>query len=361
MKPFVRAGAFAAALLVSSLPIQAQDEPWRPIGLMRIRDMTPFGIVRLDMLPAHAVPATPGTFAFETNVTYQNTYVLSKNVQDYLASRGRGRSPLTQEDVEAILAMPESYLVDGEFGLADLTLHYRFSEHVGLYATLPYYYFDGGYLDHTIEDFHESVGLSAASRDQLPRNRFQLAGRLGETTVFSFEEPENGFGDPVFGLRYSLFTGPRTWNLLVEGAAKVAFQGEKFLVSSGRSDYGAQVTLQRFFSRRALYLSLAGVYFTEFDPKFPQEEFIPTLIAGYEFRITKRTNGILQFYASPSVVQDSMLEELTDDKYQLTLGLQSRRRNTVYRFGITENISNFDNTPDIGITLSVAQILPGRR
>lgn len=370
-KSFRRAG-LGLALFLLSFSVSAQDastqdastqENWRPVGLMRIRDMTPFGIVRLDLLPAHAVPANPGTFAFEMNVTYQNTYVLSENVSEYLEDRDKTRASLTAEDVESILSLEDdAYLLDGELGLVDLTLHYRVSQHLGVYGTLPYYFFDGGFLDSTIEGFHDSFGFSAANRDFVDRNRFFILAKIGDTRLLVLDEPrENDFGDPVFGVRYSLFAEPKTWNLLVEGAAKLALSGEERMISSGEHDFGAQATLQRFFKRQALYASLAAVYFQNPDNFFETTEIIPTLLLGYEIRLTRNTNGILQFYVSPSVFEDSTVPELTDKKYQVTLGFQSRRGNTVYRFGITENVSNFNNTPDIGVTLSLAQILPGRR
>ena len=46
-------------------------------GLLRSRDLTPFGFLRLDMRPAHAVAIEPGSWAFETELGYQNTWALS--------------------------------------------------------------------------------------------------------------------------------------------------------------------------------------------------------------------------------------------------------------------------------------------
>ncbi|MBZ0089230.1 MAG: hypothetical protein K8H90_02515, partial [Thermoanaerobaculia bacterium] len=68
--------------------------------------MTPFGLGRLDMLPAHAVTATPHTFAFELNASYQNTWALSDNVRDYLERRGSRRGPLDEAAIADLLALP---------------------------------------------------------------------------------------------------------------------------------------------------------------------------------------------------------------------------------------------------------------
>jgi hypothetical protein len=59
------------------------------------------------------------------------------------------------------------------------------------------------------------------------------------------------------------------------------------------------------------------------------------------------------------VIRDSTVEELTADKYLLTAGLQSERRGWFYRLAITENLANFENTPDVGVTVSVAKVVFG--
>ena len=50
-------------------------------GMLRARDLTPFGFLRLDMRPAHAVSIEPGSWVLETEFDYQNTWALSPNVE----------------------------------------------------------------------------------------------------------------------------------------------------------------------------------------------------------------------------------------------------------------------------------------
>jgi Protein of unknown function (DUF3187) len=338
------------------------ERGWATLGLMRVRDMTPFGLNRLDMLPAHAVKATPGTFAFEFNLSYQNTWAISNNVKDYLEARGVERGEITGADVANILALPgDSYLVDGEFGLLDLTLHHRLSRHWGLYATIPFYFFDGGFLDSTIESFHDTVGFSNAGREFVMRDSFTGIANLRSTAtqIVITEKPDNDFGDPVLGARYSLKDVPQAWNMIFEAAVKVPRSDEERLVSTGEADYGVQVSSQWFFDRNALYLTLAGVYYASPDAGLAPDTWIPTVIGGWEMRVTEHLNFILQVYASRSTVQETNLDELSADKLQATLGLQWLYRGAVLRFGITENLANFSNTPDVGLTLSVGKVFFG--
>jgi len=369
---FLRSSLFALAALLLAPVAGAQVNPqtagpgyealgWRPAGLVRVRDLTPFGILRLDLLPAHAVAANPGTFAIEANLSYQNTYVLSENVAQYLEARGPGRAALSPEDVDNILAFDDdAYFVDGEFGLVDLTLHYRASEHWGLYATIPYYTFDGGFLDQTIEDFHENFGFSPAERDLVLRDNFQVVSDVNGIRFVLPEAPENAFGDPVIAASWSMFVKPERWNLILEGAAKLAIRDQERFTTTGNNDYGLQLTWQRFFRGAAFYVSAAAVYYDSPLELPAAETIVPTFILGYEQRVSPRSSLIAQFYASPSVIQDSTAEELTEDKYQVTLGFQTWRGRTVYRLGLTENVSNFNNTPDIGVTLQVGYVLQGR-
>ena len=60
----VAAGCLAASFWLTSHVSQAQ-ESGRFYGMLRSRDLTPFGFLRLDMRPAHAVSIEKHTFAFE--------------------------------------------------------------------------------------------------------------------------------------------------------------------------------------------------------------------------------------------------------------------------------------------------------
>lgn len=74
--------------------------------------------------------------------------------------------------------------------------------------------------------------------------------------------------------------------------------------------------------------------------------------------VTHNTNVILQLYASESAVRDTSIEEIKANKYQASLGLRSRRGNLVYGFAVTENVANYQNTPDVGVSLTLAWISP---
>lgn len=370
-------GAHAAAIHAQEVPERTDEGPiteqierdgetrevaqrWSHTGLLRGRDLTPFGLLRLDMLPAHTADAEAGTWTFEIQYAYQNTFVLSDNVRDYLEQRNIGRRPLRPEDAAAILSLPgDAYYVDGEVGFADLIVQRRLNEYWSAYLTVPYITYGEGLLDDTIEWFHDTFGFSQQGRELVARDRFQIIYGIGDTGFAQLDRnTDGGFGDPVIGVRYSLPQPRFGWDVVVEVAAKIAVEGERFLLSTGRHDYGGQITLQRRLGstgRHSIYLSGSGVYYAG-GPEVPgdESEFIPTLIMGYSYGVSPRTSVILQGYASQSVIQNTTLEELKEEKYQLSLGVQTRGDNVLWSLAITENVSNFNNTPDIGAQIGIA-------
>ena len=333
-------------------------------GLMRSRDLTPFAFLRLDMRPAHAVSIETGTIALEAELGYQNTWALSPNIEQYLVSiEPAGRHALNPTDVAAIAALPgESYLVDLESASLDIALHTRFGTHWSAYFIASAVSYQGGFLDPTIESFHESFGFSTFGRHAIRRNQVNLLYNLKSAQLVNLESPtDGGFTDPTVGLRYTGWNLGKTWHLSVEGAVKIGVDGRRALLSTGRTDYGVQASLQRLGDHHAFYLDVAAVYFAGGTIPIPLDrQVIPTVIFGYERAITARTNINLQGYASTSGFSHNQtdLPDLLEEKYQLTLGVRHRRAALIYSFGITENLQNLNNTPDIGFQLGLAYV-PG--
>jgi Protein of unknown function (DUF3187) len=344
-------------LALAATPAQGQTEL---MGPLRIRDMTPFSLLRLDMLPAHAATGGPGSWAIEAELTHTNTFVMSGNVRTYLEDHGE-RQALTQTDAEAIQGLGEdAYYVDGEISLLDLTFHYAPTRRSSVYLTLPLYDYTGGFLDGTIESFHDTFGLGAAGRDAVARNRFQGVVSFGDQSISLLDSPvERGVGDPVLGVRHHWPLGESHWRLVVDGAAKVALRGERLFLSTGSNDYGLQASLQGLYKRQGFYFSASAVRTDGRVLGAPLgSRVVPTVTVAYELGVTPRTNVVLQLYASESGIRDTPIDEIKANKYQASLGLRSHRGKLLYGFAVIENVANYQNTPDIGLSLTLAWLSP---
>ena len=353
----LRIGVMALVLAAAYGPPLAADET-NYLGLLRARDLTTFGFLRLDMRPAHAIHAPKGTWAIETELAHQNTWALSEGAEKYIEALP-DRRKLGPAELADLQALPgENFLFDMELAELDVTLHYKFSDRWGGYLVLSGVNYSGGFLDATIESFHDLTGFDAGGRPNVHRNDVTLFADLKSANLAFLGAPTHGgLLDPTIGIRYSSDRQMKGWDVVVEAAAKVAFRGQEDFLSTGRSDYGLQATLQRFSDHHAWYVSASGVYYdgsTNMTPTGAQ--IVPTLIIGYERKLSPKTHLVLQGYVSNSVYshEDTDLQELLDTKYQLSIGVYRRFNRGVFSFAFTENLQNFNNTPDVALQLGWA-------
>jgi hypothetical protein len=350
------------ALCLSTFGTPLHAEGGRFYGMLRERDLSPFGFLRLDMRPAHAISIEPRTFAFETSLGYQNTWALSRDAEKYLTSiESEGRREIGPDEVQAIRDLPgENYLVDVELATLDLAVHYKLSSQWSAYAIATAVSYHGGFLDGGIEKFHDIFGFSTFGRPAVSRNDTNLILDLKGAQVVLLDAPRTqGFMDPVFGLRYSGIQLPKHWQMSVEAAVKVPLQGERMLLSTGRTDYGMQASFRHLGDHNAFHIDFAAVYYAGEDVPVPHDaQVIPTIVLGWERQLTDRTNVNLQGYASRSVYrrEQTDLDELLNEKFQLSLGLRHRFDQVLMSFAVTENLQNLNNTPDIGFQIGLAWV-----
>lgn len=347
----MRAFAFACTLLLCA---PAHAEPGREPGILRARDLAPFGLQRLDMRPTDMSERPIGEWTVELQAAYQNTFAMSDDVLGYLQRRDAGRMPLRLEDAQALQAAPhDSYFVDVEVGVVDLILQRRFTRQFSAFFELPYLHYGEGKLDTLIEDFHGAVGLGQMGRDLVARNRFQIVYRFADARLQMLDrEVAGGFGDPIVGVRYMpSLAGP--WQFAMEAAAKFPVGGERLLLSTGETDIGLQASTRRRFGRTTVQASATVVHYSG-GPESPADTLIPTLVLACSYAATPDTDIIVQSYASRSAVRGTTVDELNDNKYQLSVGLQSSWRRWTWTVAITENIANFNNTPDVGFQFGLS-------
>jgi hypothetical protein len=342
-----------ALAVFSAVPAFASEAGF--YGPLRARDLTAFGYLRLDMRPAYAGTLEPGTWGFETEYAYQNTWAVSPEVEKYL-NKLEGRRELGPAEFQAIRDLPgENYLVDLELGQVDFTIHYQFSEDWGGYLIVSGATIGGGFLDSAIEKFHDLIDSPTFGRPAVSRNDANVLFDLKSGAYASFEAPSRGgLLDPVIGVRYTGAPVSDDWRLTLEAAVKIPVADRGDALSTGHTDYGVQMSLQRFWNKYAVYMNLAAVYYAGMETFSPEpERILPTLVVGFERRMTSRTNLIAQAYLSQSVYEHEQtdLAELLGTKYQLSLGVRHRRGPHLITFALTENIQNINNTPDVGVQL----------
>ncbi len=356
----VRAVFAGAAVLAGAPPTYASDPGPTPYeglhyGLLRGRDLTPFGFLRLDMRPAYSASLPTGQWVVETNLGYQNTWALSRSVEDYLTSL-RGRRRLGPAEFQAMRELPgEAYLVDFELGLLDIAIHRRFDPHWSLFAGAGIVGFGGGFLDGVIENFHQAFGFDDYGRPAVRRNDAGFLFDLDGVQAQRQGVPRRGgLLDPIVGVRYAWNERPAPWNLVLEAAMKVPVGGRREFLSNGHVDVGIQTTLQHVSGRHGAYAGASAVYTrASLAGVTLGKELVPALVLGYEYAWSRHTTLLGQVSASRSAVDRRVtrLASLLDPKYQYALGVRHRVGRAVITVAITENAFNVNNTPDFGFQI----------
>ncbi len=341
-------------VLFAQTTCPVDGEACRPPGPLRIRDMTPPAIWTLGFMPASASLVGKGNWGFETHYSWANIFLMSDEVEAYLRERG-SPDPLTETDFRNILGGTENdvFFFDGEIGVFILGVHYGIDDRVQLFAQMQYDTFSGGFLDHTIIQFHDAFGFPQAGRDLVARNRYHILMRLGDTVVEETSPPPDGFGDPVIGVRHSLPSPGAGWILAMEWAIKPPVADADTDRSSGSFDFGMQVMGEKHWARNALYLSASYVWPGEFVRAgfFPAD--IPSLTVAWTHQISPRFTIVAQGLVSGSIFADETDSGLSSVEYQFSGGVRYRMGKVILSGALTENLVNFQNTPDIGIHMGV--------
>jgi Protein of unknown function (DUF3187) len=330
------------------------------LGPLRERDMTPYHLTRLEMMPAEGSAALGDGWTVESELTHTNTYARSRSTSNFLIARG-GRKPVSRTDVSAFLAVRgDVFYLDGELGLLATTLHFQAAPRFGWFLTLPVFYFGGGLFDAAIERYHSAFGLPQGGRNQVARNQFRVVYRAGREQVVEYGAPASGLSDPILGGRCRLLPPASRWDLILEGAVKVAARSRGAL-STGGSDVGLQLALHRTFRRQGVYLDVSAVRLggPSPDPR-ADRRIVPAYVVAYELGVTRHASLAAQVYVSPSVFSRSNLPELTQTKYEIVGGIRARSGPVVWFLDLIENFIHLENTPDIGAQLGILWRPAGR-
>ncbi len=349
---------FVASVLLSAPLALAADDP-AFIGPVRVRDLSPISMLRLDFVPAHACSDDGSLSVLRVNYSEANVFMVSDAAENFLEAR-RQQGGLSASDVHALMqGKSDFFIFDAELAITDFEYIRALSKRTQVRIEWPVMSRGGGFLDHTIEEFHSATGLNSADRNMIDRNDVNIAARInGSTFALTGGGTHTTSGDPTIAVQHSFPVGPDA-DLVLETAAKIALGGERGFFSSGASDLGVQLSAERRFSRDAFY---GGINFVRVGNGRVFRVFrlsnSPGVIAAWERRLGTRTWGIVQTTWSRETLKPASHSPLDDDRIQVTAGVRrklgSRLIGTV---ALTENIVHFKNTPDIGVHVSIAWFL----
>ncbi len=351
-------------LLLVGLPSTSAAEVNRYLidtGPLRIRDQFLLGMGFLGLDPVSADIVEAGKWQVDVVETVTNTWALSEVVESALQERAE-RGPVTLAEFRTLESEePDGgvFLVDGELYRTAIAVRRGLGKGVQLELVLPILSFQGGVLDSVVEDFHKTFGFDQVGRKGAPKDSFVIFSGSQKGEFFTDEDPGQAIGDLVLGAKFALATGPRLprYRFALETLVKLPTGDREPLLSSGGTDLGTQVLLTRYYTKSCLHASVGLLYLEESKKLRTDSQFLPTAMVAWELGLGPAMSALAQLTVSESPFRDLDLAELAQATSQVTLGFKKvvwTKR--VLFVGVTENVSTFNSSPDIGFHVGLTTV-----
>lgn len=360
-----RSGRRSIAVLVlfiaaAAVPADAEiDRYLIDTGPLRVRDQFLPGLGYLGFDPVSADILDPGEWQLDFVVTASNTFAHSNEIERALDA-SPNRSGLGLAELRAI--QPDHaghglFYLDGEHTRWAVAARRGIGHGLQVELVVPVIQIGGGFLDSTIEGFHDTFSFGQAGRLGVPRDRFGAYVRTADHEVHLDRSPGTALGDVVLGVRYDLRRGRPSsgLELALEGLTKLPTGDVDRLTSSGSADFGVQLLGTWYFRGSCLHFSLGAAYLGRHELFDLDPQTIVSGMLAWEIALGGKTTGLIQATVSQSPFKDLRSEEIRSASTQLTAGVKHSLGSNVLFLGVTENLANFNNSADIGLHIGVTR------
>lgn len=319
-------------------------------GPFETRDQFPIKLLFLSLRPDMAPLRSRGAFRLTERLTYSNTYAVTRPI-------GNPHIPL---DYYQAAPLDEYRLfVDAEVLQASLDIEWTATARWQIGAELPFIAQGGGFLDSTIEGFHHLFRLSNGGREHTPRNAYGIfVVRSGRFWVAQEHAPPARLGDVVLRVKTAVIARHGNWPALsCLGALKLPTGQFDRLTGSGGTD--AQIALLLSQPMGPLFMLHYNVGYTllgrpDHSAGFPVRAITSHLLA-VEYLTSRRLSIITQVLANTSLFPRGRLGPLDRTAYEINAGVKyALTPSWLCEIGLIENLSQYQNTPDIGLQWGVS-------
>lgn len=325
------------------LSVSAQRAPFGPFA---VRDQFPVKLIFLSLRPDAAPLYPDGSLRLSTQFAYSNTYAVTSPVGDPTqATTYYQASPLSEYRL----------FVDSETLRVTFDLGWRIDDRWQIGIEVPLMVQMGGFLDATVEGFHGLFNLSNGGRENSPRNDYGVyVARNARFWISEQRPPPVRIGDTVVRLKSPILAdGGRLPSVSVLTAVK--FPTGRFDHLSGSGGLDLQLALlvsQRVGATVALHYNLARTKLGTPDQHvgFPIKSAIISQMFAFEYITSDRLSIIGQILGNTSPFPKGKLGPLDRSAYEINVGIKYVMREDLrLEAGLIENVSQFQNTPDVGL------------
>jgi len=330
--PFVL--ALVIASLAASVHAQEDEIPWH--GPFRLRGQFPLDLPTLDLTPDDARLLPSGAITMETFLAHSNTFELSPSYDERAAYFEAGAFPPGWD-----------YEVDSESTRLTVRVDFGIGDRLQLGVEVPVISHQGGFMDGSIESFHERTDLPNGDREERPQGEFGVDLISGNRRS-TFDESQVAFSDVSLHAKVALLHS-RGSALSAIVDVKGPTGDEDALAGGGDWDYGVGIIGSVGGERNAFHGGIAR-YFLGTSKWLPFEaEDRTSVYAAYELAIAREWSFGLQLLGATSILLDERVLEADEERVEVSFGARHASGPFEVTFGFTENLTVNDNNIDLGL------------
>lgn len=342
--------AVACSLLTIAFPVFSQTPATGPFMQ---RDQFPVRMLFLGLRPDAGDLLPRRSVRWAVRFDYANTYASTLPVGDTL---------IADDYYRAAPANEYRLFVDSETLRVSVDLDWRIASRVQIGATMPFLKHGGGFLDGAVEGFHRMFNLSNGGREWTPRNDYGVfVVRDRRFWIRSVESADFRPGDLVLRMKTPLNRDGGEFTLSLAGAVKLPTGNLETLTGSGGLDIQASLFAtwrpeqDMIFHANLAHSRLGKPTLGE---GFPLRS-ISTLLLAFEHRTTGRLAALVQTLVNIGPFPSSKLGPLNRTAIEATAGVRYALSESLsLDLGLTENLSQYQNTPDVGLHAGIQWTTP---
>ena len=234
--------------------------------------------------------------------------------------------------------------LDGEILRWETRFDYGVTDDLQLSIIVPFHHTTGGFLDSTIDKFHEITELprTKTEGDNGFTHRIDIRGE----TVFDLNNDEFALGDIPVQLKWSVITEEEyPVSLALRIGVELPTGNEARSLGSGGIDAGLGFVLEKSFATTSLFLSADYVYLQRAgrfrDAGVDFEDFVFTTAVAAEWRPWDWLGMTAQLDVLTNVIAGTGVRELDDLQILGSLGMSFAVTERVrFRLGFSEDLTS---------------------
>jgi len=252
----------------------------------------------------------------------------------------------------------DKFKVDGEWGSIDVRLAYALNTKLEIGMNLPYSTRHGGFMDNSIEGFHDTFGFDNKGREHEPRDATSIEFYDDEgNTKFKAEGDSSGINDIPLFLVWHVSRGSETKpGIIIKPYVTIPAGDEDQLEGTGEPVYGISLMLAKRLGKSSHHVYAEADYSYSNKDTWDGFDVNENIFGGsliWEYRWSSKTSVIAQYNVVSGIAKD--YDEWTKDSHHVNVGLKKQiSKNTTAEFSIQENMFHYNIGSDFGINAAVS-------